>query len=93
MGSPSHGLPSPSPSSAPTVFGVAAPVPVSALPRPSAPSISPPAAHDARAGAAARAPAPPAAPRPTSPILIAFLVVLAAAGAAITVYFVLPLLT
>jgi hypothetical protein len=50
-----------------------------AAPRPSAPSISPAAAHD------------PA--RPTSPILIAILVVLAAAAAAITVYFVLPLLT
>jgi serine/threonine protein kinase len=48
-----------------------------AAPRPSAPSISP----------------APAAPRPTSPILIAILVLLAAAGAAITVYFVLPLLT
>jgi hypothetical protein len=97
MGSPARGLQAALPSghingslSAPTVHGVAAPVvpaPSSApfgAPRRSGPSIPPPAA-----AAAPRAPVP----RPTSPILIAFLVLLAAAAAAITVYFVLPLLT
>jgi len=71
-----------------------------AAPRPSAPAIAPPP-HDADASKAIQrdfaqrtaAPSPAAAPRPTSPILVALLVVLAAAAAAVTVYFVLPLLT
>jgi len=85
-GSPAQGLQaSPQPGPIPVVpVRNAAPF---AAPRPSAPAIAPPAIAPP-----AVAPSPPA-PRPTSPIVIALLVVIAAAGAAITVYFVLPLLT
>ena len=100
-----HASPSQSPSASPgPVVPVRNAAPFAA-PRPSAPAVAPPA-HDPEASkaiqrdfaqrtAAPSAPAPsaPAAPRPTSPIVVALLVVLAAAAAAITVYFVLPLLT
>jgi serine/threonine protein kinase len=45
------------------------------------------------AASASAGPVVPPPPRPTSPVVIAILVVLATAAAAITVYFVLPLLT